>query len=89
MVLCIQYLVEDTVIGGEKVPVVNFLLPMHSADPNSTLTSVPFQLSKQAVKDYNRGRVYLSDLANRDGIPVFDDIQDAVRCAISKVGGQS
>ncbi|KAG1681215.1 hypothetical protein GQR58_012004 [Nymphon striatum] len=60
MVLCIQYLREDIVIGNEK-------------------------LSKQGVKDYNRGRVYLSDLANRDGIPIFDNIEEAVDCVIQKL----
>ncbi|KAG8184235.1 hypothetical protein JTE90_013211 [Oedothorax gibbosus] len=39
------------------------------------------KLSCQAVKDYNRGRVYLSDLATRAGVPVFDQIDEAVECA--------
>ncbi|XP_071036486.1 uncharacterized protein [Parasteatoda tepidariorum] len=39
------------------------------------------KLSEQAVKDYNRGRVYLSDLATRAGIPVFDSIEESVECA--------
>ncbi|CAB3372681.1 Hypothetical predicted protein [Cloeon dipterum] len=39
------------------------------------------KLSKQAIKDYNRGRMYLSDLANRDGVPVFENITEAVQCA--------
>lgn len=42
------------------------------------------QLSRQALKDYNRGRTYLTDQANKDGIPVFSDIQEAVECAVSK-----
>lgn len=40
-----------------------------------------FKLSAQAVKDYNRGRVYLSDIATRAGVPVFDKIDEAVDCA--------
>ncbi|XP_054717852.1 uncharacterized protein LOC129227333 [Uloborus diversus] len=40
------------------------------------------KLSSQAVKDYNRGRVYLSDLATRAGVPVFDKIDEAVNCAV-------
>ncbi|CAL1268257.1 unnamed protein product [Larinioides sclopetarius] len=40
------------------------------------------KLSSQAVKDYNRGRVYLSDLATRAGVPVFDQVDEAVECAI-------
>ncbi|XP_071513314.1 uncharacterized protein raw isoform X3 [Panulirus ornatus] len=42
------------------------------------------RLSRLAVKDYNRGRTYLKDQANKDGIPVFINIQEAVECAINK-----
>ncbi|KAK8754598.1 hypothetical protein OTU49_016808 [Cherax quadricarinatus] len=42
------------------------------------------RLSRSALKDYNRGRSYLTDQANKDGIPVFINIQEAVECAISK-----
>ncbi|XP_059484258.1 uncharacterized protein LOC132201798 isoform X4 [Neocloeon triangulifer] len=42
------------------------------------------KLSKQAIKDYNRGRMYLSDLANRDGVPVFENVTEAVQCAVTK-----
>jgi hypothetical protein len=41
-------------------------------------------LSSAAVKDYNRGRAYLSDYANREGIPVFDELQEALECVINK-----
>lgn len=40
--------------------------------------------TRLAVKDYNRGRSYLRDQANKDGIPVFDNIQEAVECVIQK-----
>ncbi|XP_055548922.1 uncharacterized protein LOC129732250 isoform X2 [Wyeomyia smithii] len=43
------------------------------------------QLSNSAVKDYNRGRTYLIDLANRQGIPVFNKIQEALHCAVEKL----
>ncbi|CAH1282778.1 unnamed protein product [Diabrotica balteata] len=59
MVLCIQNLPDDCMIGNET-------------------------LTKNAVKDYNRARVYLSDLANRKQVPVFDNITKAVECAIEK-----
>ncbi|CAH1101813.1 unnamed protein product [Psylliodes chrysocephalus] len=39
-------------------------------------------LTKNAIKDYNRARVYLTDLANRKQIPVFEYITKAVECAI-------
>jgi len=41
-------------------------------------------LSKLAIKDYNRGRSYLSDYANREGIPIFEDIKEALECVIQK-----
>lgn len=43
-----------------------------------------FQISKQAVNDYNRGRIYLKDLAARDSVPVFHTVEEAVVCAIEK-----
>merc|ERR1712080_145636 len=41
-------------------------------------------ITKLAVKDYNRGRSYLSDFANREGVPVFDAIDEALECVIQK-----
>jgi hypothetical protein len=45
------------------------------------------KLSKAALKDYNRGRSYLSDFANREGVPVFEEIGEAVQCVLQKCGG--
>lgn len=59
VVLCVQHLADDCILGSDK-------------------------LSKQAVKDYNRGRMYLSDLANREGVPVYDSIPESVECVIQK-----
>merc|ERR1719499_2497026 len=42
------------------------------------------RLSKAALKDYNRGRAYLSDFANREGVPVFDEVREAVECVVRK-----
>ena len=42
------------------------------------------KLSKVAIKEYNRGRMYLRDLALREGVPVFDTVSGAVECAASK-----
>ena len=41
-------------------------------------------LSPQALKDYNRGRKYLSDIANREGVPVFENIKEALDCVVQK-----
>ena len=46
-------------------------------------------LSKQALKDFNRGRAYLSDIANREGVPVFDHIAEALDCVVQKCKGLS
>lgn len=58
--------------------------------PNHTVLCVQLMdkqegLSEVAVKDYNRGRHYLIDLARREGIPVFDKLEDAVACVLSKL----
>ncbi|XP_055601377.1 uncharacterized protein LOC129750156 isoform X1 [Uranotaenia lowii] len=43
------------------------------------------KLTPAAVKDYNRGRAYLVDLANRQAVPVFSEIDQALDCAIKKI----
>lgn len=43
------------------------------------------KLTEQATKDYNRGRMYLSDYATREGVPVFQNIADAFQHAIQLV----
>ncbi len=42
------------------------------------------KLSKAALKDYNRGRCYLSDIANREAVPVFEEIHEAIECILQK-----
>lgn len=41
--------------------------------------------SEAAVKDYNRGRHYLADLAQRSGVPVFNDTASAIQCVMSRL----
>ncbi|EDV31821.1 uncharacterized protein Dana_GF14357, isoform F [Drosophila ananassae] len=43
------------------------------------------KMTVAAIKDYNRGRSYLIDLAKRQGVPVFTDIQAALQCTVAKV----
>ncbi|XP_076545915.1 uncharacterized protein LOC117608989 [Osmia lignaria lignaria] len=43
------------------------------------------KLTEQARKDYNRGRMYLSDYATREGVPVFQNIAEALQHAIQLV----
>ncbi|XP_062545068.1 uncharacterized protein LOC134211811 isoform X2 [Armigeres subalbatus] len=44
-----------------------------------------FQLSSSAIKDYNRGRTYLIDLAKRQNIPVYSSVEDALKSAVEKL----
>ncbi|CAG4925340.1 unnamed protein product [Colias eurytheme] len=41
--------------------------------------------SEAAVKDYNRGRHYLTDLARRAAVPVFDNVDDAMACVVARL----
>merc|ERR1711884_554565 len=61
----------------------NVVLCLQHIAPDTVLDTGDIA-SKTAVKDYNRGRSYLSDFANREGVPVFDEIQEALECVISK-----
>lgn len=38
-----------------------------------------------AIKDYNRARSYLIDLANRERVPVFDNVEEAVKCVVHQL----
>ncbi|XP_037078950.1 uncharacterized protein LOC119099953 [Pollicipes pollicipes] len=42
------------------------------------------KLTPTAIKDYNRGRSYLSDLATRRGVPVFEAVAEAVQCVVQR-----
>lgn len=40
------------------------------------------KMTEIALKDYNRGRAYLSDMASREGAPVFENVTDSLESAI-------
>ncbi|XP_050294260.1 uncharacterized protein LOC126734610 isoform X2 [Anthonomus grandis grandis] len=42
-------------------------------------------LTKTAIKDYNRARAYLRDLAERRQVPVLDNVEDAIRTLVPKL----
>uniref|UniRef100_A0A023F853 EF-hand domain-containing protein n=1 Tax=Triatoma infestans TaxID=30076 RepID=A0A023F853_TRIIF len=42
------------------------------------------KFTQLAMNDYNRGRIYLKDLARRKGVPVLENISDAVQCAVDR-----
>ncbi|XP_053210107.1 uncharacterized protein LOC128393905 isoform X3 [Panonychus citri] len=62
---------------GQKFKVVLCVQPM-------PLESVAQdnQISMAAIDDYNRGRAYLSEIARKENIEVFEDLEEAVKCAI-------
>lgn len=45
------------------------------------------QLSARAIKDYNRGRAYLASVANKNRVPIYTNIPDAVHRAMHLVKG--
>ena len=51
---------------------------------NSLVFCFCFQLTQLAVKDYNRSRSYLADTAEREGVPVFEDLSEALECVAQK-----
>lgn len=73
VVLVVQGIQADTPVIGDS---------FSSQDPGEVL-------SKAALKDYNRGRSYLSDIANREGVPVFDNVTEALQCVVDKCKGQT
>ncbi|CAG5115675.1 unnamed protein product, partial [Candidula unifasciata] len=40
------------------------------------------QMTERAMTDYNRGRIYLSDMASREGVPVFQDVRESVESVV-------
>lgn len=58
---------------------------LYSTDNDKRLIEIHYiyflQLTNSAIKDYNRARMYLSDMASRLGIRVFDSISEAVQSA--------
>ena len=85
MVLCIQQLPDECVIGSDKVcsewEVRKRKIRLYA---NIFDRPVCFQISPSAVKDYNRGRLYLADMAKRENVPIYESIQDAIKAAIDK-----
>ncbi|XP_072176894.1 uncharacterized protein [Diadema setosum] len=43
------------------------------------------KLTPRAVKDYNRGRQYLADVASRERVPVFSDVTEATNALVARI----
>lgn len=45
------------------------------------------KLSQRALKDYNRGRTYLANIANKSRVPIFTNVSDTAMCAVYLLRG--
>ncbi|XP_041481634.1 uncharacterized protein LOC121428834 isoform X2 [Lytechinus variegatus] len=43
------------------------------------------ELTPRAVKDYNRGRQYLADVASRERVPIFNDVEEATHALVERI----
>ncbi|XP_025112006.1 uncharacterized protein LOC112574880 isoform X2 [Pomacea canaliculata] len=59
------------------------VLCLQKLQPNIPISSE--EVTHCALQDYNRGRAYLSDMASREGVPEFEDVAEAVECAINQI----
>ena len=50
-----------------------------------TVTSAGSSLKPDEIKDINRSRSYLKDLAKRHGVPVFDTVEACIAHTITLV----
>lgn len=94
VVLCVEQLnSENCVIANETVifiyystvPLFKFVKISLLALLTTNLQHLISQLTQTAIKDYNRARAYITDLAERRNVLVFDSPQGAVNCVISKL----
>lgn len=64
------------------------LRPRHTVlivQPLDPAKAKPVSYSEAAVKDYNRGRHYLTDLARRANVPVFESVEAAMACVVERL----
>lgn len=84
---------KDTRAIGTMVEAAHFIgedrdvvLCLSDVAPNSVVDNE--EITMRAAKDLNRGRVYLADLANRKGVPVFQSIHEAMMRVIQIVNAK-
>ena len=56
------------------------MLCIHDVQPNTTVAGSA--IDEREAKDLNRGRFYLADCANRNGIRIFTDIRESIDAVI-------
>uniref|UniRef100_A0A2M4AEJ2 Raw n=2 Tax=Anopheles triannulatus TaxID=58253 RepID=A0A2M4AEJ2_9DIPT len=63
----------------------NVVLCVQMLSTSETSSPTHSTLSSSAIKDYNRGRAYLIDLAKRHGIPVFEGLEETFESVIKRL----
>ncbi len=43
------------------------------------------QMTQSAYKDYSRSREYLSDMASREGVAVFEDVTESLESVVKSL----
>uniref|UniRef100_A0A182Q0I4 Raw n=1 Tax=Anopheles farauti TaxID=69004 RepID=A0A182Q0I4_9DIPT len=66
---------------GYNVVLCVQMLSLNETSPNGHKPT----LSSSAIKDYNRGRAYLIDLAKRHGIPVYEGLEETFDNVINRL----
>ncbi|XP_059150943.1 uncharacterized protein LOC131937480 isoform X2 [Physella acuta] len=59
------------------------ILCLEKLKPYTTIAGE--EITEKALQDYSRGRIYLSDMASREGAPVFENISDSLESAVKTI----
>ena len=78
--LSVASLVEAAFYIGKGRAVVMCVSDIPCADKTAQIEGM--ELSARAVKDYNRGRAYLTSMANKSRVPVYSTVAAATSTAI-------
>ncbi|XP_055897070.1 uncharacterized protein LOC106065173 isoform X2 [Biomphalaria glabrata] len=73
-------MVEAGYYIGRSCRVILCLEKLHSC---STVSGE--QMTEKALQDYTRGRMYLSDMASRAGVPVFEKVTESLESAVKTI----
>ena len=82
------FMTADTRAIGSMVEAAHFIgegarkivLCIHDVQPDTTVAGSA--IDEREAKDLNRGRFYLADCANRNGIRIFTDIRESIDAVI-------
>ncbi|XP_077986085.1 uncharacterized protein LOC144440573 [Glandiceps talaboti] len=86
---CLLYVITSTSRGvGSMVEVAHYIgqgrnVVLCIQEVHDSTVVKGEKLTNKAARDYNRGRKYLADVANRNNVPIFEDIKESVECAMN------